>query len=208
MALCNPGKERIHEFVKDVDHKRKHAPLNNFTMCNLMAEGMLTAKSLFPKEFESYEFDGRQYLRKTWGELKRRAALGVDVSTEMDDLRTYAAKCPGFAQELDALQLNGLSDGTERVVRRLRAAIGNLGVRRLRQQIRASQLARRLEVGAIGSGFYASGDHFGFADVLGCAKFLQRAIDNCNNKAAVPSSDVKPADGIANLHATTQNLAE
>ena len=208
MALCNPGKERIHEFVKDVDHKRKHAPLNNFTMCNLMAEGMLTAKSLFPKEFESYEFDERQYLRKTWGELKRRAALGVDVSTEMDDLRTYAAKCPGFAQELDALQLNGLSDGTERVVRRLRAAIGNLGVRRLRQQIRASQLARRLEVGAIGSGFYASGDHFGFADVLGCAKFLQRAIDNCNSKAAVPSSDVKPANEIANLHATTQNLAE
>ena len=141
-------------------------------------------------------------------ELKKRQALGVDVSTEMEELRHYAAKYPVLLQEFAGSQLDGLLKRKERVVRRLRAAIGNLGVRRLRQQIRASQLARRLEVGAIGSGFYASGDHFEFADVLGCAKFVQRAIDNCNNKAAVPSSDAKPANGVANLHATTQNLAE
>jgi glycosyltransferase involved in cell wall biosynthesis len=203
MALCNPGKERIHEFIKDVDHKRKYAPLKNFTMCNLMAEGMLTAKSLFPKEFESYEFDERQYLKRTLAELKKRTALGVDVSTEMEDLRTYAAKYPGFAQELEALHLNGLSDGIERVVRRLRVAIGNLGIHRLRQRVKVSQLARRLEVGAIGSGFYAYGGHFGFSDVLGCAQFLQRAVDNCNSRTAVPSTDVKPANEIANLRTTT-----
>jgi glycosyltransferase involved in cell wall biosynthesis len=208
IVLCNPGKERIDAFIQDVDHERQHAPLNNFTLCNLMAEGMLTAKSLFPKEFASYDFDEVQYLRRTLAELKRRKALGVDVSTEMDDLRTYAAKYSGFTQELDALQLNGLSDGTERVVRRLRVAIGNLGVRRLRQRVKASQLARRLEVGAIGSGFYASGGHFGFFDVLGCTQFLQRAIDNCDCKAAVPSADVGAANEIANLRATTQNLAE
>ena len=76
IALCNPGKERIQEFIKDVDHERKHAPLNNFTMCNLMAEGMLTAKSLFPKEFQAYEFDEVRYLRSSMAELRKRQDLG------------------------------------------------------------------------------------------------------------------------------------
>ena len=136
IALCNPGKERIQEFIKDVDHERKHVPLNNFTMCNLMAEGMLTAKSLFPEEFKNYQFDELEYLRETLAELRRRQALGVDVSTEMDDLRCYAAKYPVFTQEFDSLEVPAITTARKRLTWRVRLAIGNLGVRTLRRRIR------------------------------------------------------------------------
>ena len=179
IALCNPGKERIQEFIKDVDHERKHAPLNNFTMCNLMAEGILAAKSLFPEEFESYEFDELEYLRKTLAELRRRQALGVDVSTEMDDLRRYAAKYPGF----DSTELPPRSPATQRLARQLRSVIGDLGARSLRRRLQASQLARRLERGPVQSGFYAYGEDFGFFDVLGCAEFLSRCTKTNSNTA-------------------------
>jgi glycosyltransferase involved in cell wall biosynthesis len=179
IALCNPGKERIQEFIKDVDHERKHAPLNNFTMCNLTAEGMLTARSLFPKEFESYEFDELQYLRRTLAELRKRKALGVDVSTEMEDLRHYAAKYPGFTQEFGDHQLNG----KKRLAKQLRTAIGDLGARTLRRRLRTSQLARRLEQGGVRSGFYAAGEDFGFSNVLECAEFLSRYILSTDNQA-------------------------
>jgi glycosyltransferase involved in cell wall biosynthesis len=185
IALCNPGKERIQEFIKDVDHERKHAPLNNFTMCNLMAEGMLTAKSLFPGEFESYKFDELEYLSKTLAELRKRKALGVDVSTEMDDLRRYAAKYPIFTQEFGGVESARISAGAERLTTRLRSVIGNLGARTLRRRIRASQLAHRLERGAVQSGFCASGEDFGFSDVLGCAEFLSRCTKTNSNAADV-----------------------
>ena len=71
--------------------------LNNFTMCNLMAEGMLTAKSLFPEEFESYQFDELEYLRKTLAEL-RKGRLSASTS-----LRKWTT-----------------SDATERSTRQLR----------------------------------------------------------------------------------------
>jgi hypothetical protein len=177
LRLCNPGKERIQEFINDVDHNRKHAPLNNFTMCNLIAEGMLTAKSLFPKEFERYEFDELQYLRRTLSELRERKALGVDVSMEMDDLRHYAAKYPDFTKEFDAQKL----DGKERLAKRLRGAIGDFGARTLRRRLKASQLARRLERGEVHTGFYAAGEDFGFSNVLECAEFLSRHISSTGN---------------------------
>jgi glycosyltransferase involved in cell wall biosynthesis len=179
LRLCNPGKERIQEFIKDVDHERKHAPLNNFTMCNLMAEGMLTAKNLFPEEFESYEFDELQYLRGTWMELRERKALGVDVSIETNELRDYAVKYPGLTEEFDGQQ----SNGKKPLAKRLRAAIGDLGARSLRRRLRASQLARRLERGEVHSGFYAAGEDFGFYNVLECAEFLSRYISTTDNMA-------------------------
>jgi hypothetical protein len=182
IALCNPGKERIQEFIKDVDHERKHAPLNNFTMCNLMAEGMLTAKSLFPEELKSYEFDEVEYLKRTFAELRKRKAIGVDVVTEMEDLRQYAAKYPELAQGLDALELGGVSSGKKQLAKWLRATIGDLGARTLRRRLRASQLARRLERGVVRSGFYATGEDFGFSNVLECAEFLSRYISSADKK--------------------------
>src|SRR5262249_38254072 len=150
VVLCNPGKERIQEFIKDVDHERKHAPLNNFTTCNLMAEGMLTAKSLFPKELAAYEFDEIEYLRKTMGELRTRQAIGVDVSVEMDDLTRYARKYPSLMKELQAPPG---PDGKGGLTARIRTMIGDLGARAVRERITARQLAQKLERGAVGSSF-------------------------------------------------------
>ena len=150
-------------------------------MCNLMAEGMLTAKNLFPKEFKNYQFDELEYLKKTLAELRTRQALGVDVSTEMDDLRCYATKYPVFTQELDSLEVPAITTARKRLTRRVRSAIGNLGVRTLRRQIRVARLTRRLEQGVVQSGFYASGEDFGFSDVLECAEFLSRCTKTNSN---------------------------
>ena len=207
IALCNPGKERIQEFIKDVDHERKHAPLNNFTMCNLIAEGMLTAKSLFPREFESYQFDELEYLRKTLAELRNRQALGVDVSAEMDDFKRYAAKYPTFIEEFRGVELAAVSRAVARLATRVRSAIGNLGVRNLRRRIRASELARRLERGPVQSGFYASGDDFGFFNVLGCAEFLTRAINRCNGEAATQPPHTPSAGEITRSPTTNVTAA-
>ena len=204
IALCNPGKERIQQFIDDVDHDRKHAPLNNFTMCNLMAEGMLTAKSLFPQEFESYEFGELEYLRKTLAELRKRQAIGVDVSAEMDDLRRYAASYPSF----DSTELLAISVETKRLARRLRSTIGNLGVRAVRRRLRASQLARRLSRGPVQSGFYAYGEDFGFFDVLGCAEFLTRTIGDSKGKEHVLLADMHAAQIISNPATKNQNIGE
>src|SRR5262249_17926055 len=72
ISLRNPGKEEIQKLLKDVDKNSSYAPLNNFTMCNLMAEGILLAKSQFPEELAPYEFDEVTYLRKMMAELRRR----------------------------------------------------------------------------------------------------------------------------------------
>jgi hypothetical protein len=46
----------------------------------MWAEGVLTAKSLLPRELGAYELDEAEYLRSTARELQRRSVLGVDVS--------------------------------------------------------------------------------------------------------------------------------
>jgi len=173
IALCNPGKERIQEFIKDVDHERRHAPLNNFTMCNLMAEGMLTAKALFPKEFEAYEFDEIKYLKKTMGELRKRQTLGVDVSNEIEDVMRYGAKYPALLRQFQALPAPAEK---VTVTARIRSMIADLGVRTIRDRIEARQLVRKFERGEANSGFRASGKTFGFSDILGCTEFLSRTV--------------------------------
>src|SRR5262249_42283874 len=144
IKLCNPGKERIQQFIDDVDHQRKYAPLNNFTMCNLMAEGMLTAKSLFPKEFQAYEFDEVRYLRSSLAELRTRQGLGVDVSMEIRDAIDYAAKYPDLAKEFEAPSEGFVKSSLKR---RIRSKIGDLGARTVRERIAAYQLAQKLEQG-------------------------------------------------------------
>jgi len=181
IKLCNPGKERIQEFINDVDHERRHAPLHNFTMCNLMAEGILTAKRLFPKTFEAYEFDEVHYLRSSMAELKQRQILGVDVSKEIKDAMGYAAKYPGLMEEFEAA-----SDG---VVRRtlkgkIRSKIGDLGARTVRERIAAYQLAQKLEQGGARSGFTAFGKDFSFSDILECVEFLGHYLPNPATKVS------------------------
>ena len=175
MGLVNPGKEQIQAFIDDIDHERKHAPLRNFTTSNLMAEGMLTAKSLFPHEFAGYEFDEVAYLRSTIKELVNRRSMGVDVREAIDDALAYAAKDPSNLEELRRL-VQASPDVTRAVLKRLRGIAGNLGARALRRRVVTYRLARKLEAGKARSGFSASGDDFGFRDILGCAEFLRTQV--------------------------------
>jgi glycosyltransferase involved in cell wall biosynthesis len=191
IALCNPGKERIQAFIKDVDHERKHAPLNNFTMCNLMAEGMLTAKSLFPREFEAYEFDEVRYLRSSIAELRRRQGLGVDVSKEIEDAIAYAAKYPGLTEELEA-QPKVVVKNT--LKGRIRSKIGDLGARTVRERIATYQLAQKLEQGGAGAGFRAFGKDFGFSNILECVEFLGRHLMSSPNKGFYDSISFSPCE--------------
>lgn len=177
IALCNPGKEKIETLIKDVDQVRKHAPLNNFTMINLMAEGMLTAKHLFPKEFASYEFDELRYLRATMSELRRRRAMGVDVSAEIDDTLRYARKYPSMDKEL--CEITAPKESEENgFVQLIRAGIGKLGARQIRERILAFQLGHKLQKGEACQGFHASGEAFEFSDILGCSKFFEKYVVN------------------------------
>jgi glycosyltransferase involved in cell wall biosynthesis len=203
ITLCNPGEEQIEKLLKDVDHKRNHAPLNNFTLVNLMAEGMLTAKSLFPREFADYEFDEVNYIRKTMAELRRRRSIGVNVSAEIADAMRYAEKYPALIEDLNVAEAAKPAADKNVFMRRLRSTIGDLGGRVVRRRIRASQLAQKLEEGTLDSRFQAFGDDFDFGDILGCAEFLTSKVIRANYKApeydtsvpAGPTGERRPALG-------------
>ncbi len=171
LRLANPGMERIQEFIADVEQGHKWVPLTNFTICNMWAEGVLTAKKLLPWELGRYEFDEEQYLRETMRELQHRRALGVDVSREMSELSEYVRKYPSLAGEL-------ISEKSSRGTswRWIRSRIADLGLRTLRRRVRAYATMRRLKRGEVGSGFGVSGADFGFSTIGECAEFLERIV--------------------------------
>ena len=169
LSLANPGKARIEAFIADVERVYRYAPLTNFTISNMWAEGALTAKSLLPRELAAYELDEAEYLRSTAWELKRRSALGVDVSREMSELAQYLRQNPALGVA------TGTLGRTERGLwQRLRSSIGNAGARKLRQRIRANRQVRNLRLGNARSGFNVPGAAFGFNNVLESAEFLAR----------------------------------
>ena len=161
LRFCNPGKKKIKELIDDVEKGRKNAPLTNFTQCKLIAEGILTAKKLFPKEFEKYTFEEAQYLMATMRELRDRKDLGVDVSGEMREIRQYLAQHPDIRAEISRRE--GLAGKT--VWKALRSSIGDLGVRRIRTRIRNPrriretiiQGAQKVKHGQAKTGFRISG---------------------------------------------------
>jgi glycosyltransferase involved in cell wall biosynthesis len=187
MGLVNPGKAQIQALIDDIDHERKHAPLRNFTTSNLMAEGMLTAKSLFPREFGDYEFDEVAYLRSTIAELVNRRSLGVDVRDAIDDALRYAAKYPSLRDDLER-RVQASPTATSEALKQLRRIAGNLGARALRRRVVAYRLARKLEAGDVRSGFSASGEDFGFDDILGCAEFLRTQVLGDRSKRRIDMS--------------------
>jgi hypothetical protein len=169
LSLANPGKERIEAFIADVERVYRHAPLINFTIANMWAEGVLTAKSLMPRELGAYELDEAEYLRSTARALKRRSALGVDVSREMSELEQYLRHNPALGVAPDVLER------TERGFwQRLRSSIGNAGARELRRHIRAKRQVRNLRLGNVRAGFNVPGAAAGFNNVLEAADFLAR----------------------------------
>lgn len=187
IALSNPGKEQIQKLIKDVDQKRKHAPLNNFTMCNLMAEGMLMAKSLFPEEFSPYEFSEVNYIRSTVKELRKRQAMGVDVSAETEDALRYSQKYPALAEEFRGDPPTPPDGEKNSLTARLRTTVGDLGGRTLRRRINAYQLAQKLQRRHVHAKFVAHGEDFGFRDIVGCAEFLMRNVISVRSEVPVDS---------------------
>ncbi len=177
LVFCNPGKKKIKTFIDDVEKKRKYSPVTNFTMCNLIAEGILTAKRTFPKEFEKYIFDEAQFLMATMRELRDRKNLGVDVSGEMGEINQYLAQHPGLMAEISRRER---LEPQKTVWETLRSSVGDLGLRRIRARIRKPrqvrertiQDAQKVKQGEVKTGLRISGKDFGFHDILGCAEFL------------------------------------
>jgi glycosyltransferase involved in cell wall biosynthesis len=174
IVLSNPGKEQIQKMIADVAHDRDWIPLTNFTLCNLMAEGMLLGKRTFPDELQPYPFDEQQYLRCTMTELSRRRAMGVDVTREIAELLAYAEKYPALKAELveGRSNGNGFMSSDSAVRRTIRALRLNLIYRRFA----AMQETRKINRGDVRSGFLASGREFGFDNAEGCADFIARVI--------------------------------
>jgi hypothetical protein len=179
LRLCNPGKDQIKKFIDDVNKTGQSSPLTNFTMCNLIAEGILTAQKLFPKEFESYSFDEAQYIIMTIDELEERKRLGVDVSCEMTEIKHYLSENPALRN--DIAQRRRVSETRKTPLQRFRKLIGDLGARKLRDMIitpknhpqKTETDAEKVHRGDVNSGFRISGKDFGFHDILGSSLFLE-----------------------------------
>jgi hypothetical protein len=170
VVLSNPGKQQIQKMISDAAQNRDWVPLTNFTLTNLMAEGMLLGKQMFPDELRPYPFDEQQYLRRTMAELRSRVAMGVDVTLEMQELLKYADKYPSLKVELLTPPGNGLM-GDHSAVRKLGRT---LGLNRVSNRLHSFKEVRKIKGGNVKAGFHASGSDFGFDDALGCADFLSR----------------------------------
>lgn len=172
IVLGNPGKEQIQKMIADVQHQRDWIPLTNFTLCNLMAEGMLLGKRTFPDELAPYPFDEQAYLTFTMAELRHRAAIGVDVRAEIGELLAYAGKYPELQARLAAPERDGVF-GQYGLLRRLWRRLG-LGV--VSERVHAVRQARRLRAGRAREGFHVSGNDHGFSDAVECAQFIARIV--------------------------------
>jgi hypothetical protein len=179
VVLSNPGKEQIQKMINDVEHNRDWIPLTNFTLCNLMAEGMLLAKRMFPDELKAFTFDEHQYLRKTMKELRARSAMGVDVGREIQEVLHYAEKYPEFKVELASHNGNGSANGAGALLQVGRA----IGLNKVRQRVHALAEARKIRRGQVKDGFNASGADFGFRDAVGCAAFVSQVTSSPNGRA-------------------------
>jgi Glycosyl transferase family 2 len=205
MILGNPGKKRIRQFIQDVEQGHKHAPLTNFTMANLRAEGILTAKALFPHEFQHYQFDEQKYLSDTWVELRSREALGVDVSAEMHDLMNHLGNHPTLRKEVLEHQAKPAGKSLWQQVRR---AVGDTGLRVLRERMMTQRQERlrilhdrsKVDRGDLRTGFRIAGSDFGFTTIVGCADVLERLI--------VPATDNQSSSNLLkNISSEAQNVA-
>jgi len=138
-------------------------------MCNLLAEGVLTAQKLLPERLSPYVFDEENYLRTTMRELQKRARLAVDVERDLTELRSYASRFPQLQAEFQVSLHRPKSRG------RVRRAAERLGLRP-RQTVDRIMQNNRVRRGNVSAGFKVSGEDFGFHDILGCAGFLERVL--------------------------------
>lgn len=180
MRFFNPGKETIKKFTDDVDQIYKCAPLKNFTTYNLMAEGILTAKKLYPKELERFKFDEAQYVMNTIEELEIRRKQKVDVSREVNEIKTYLQKNSTLNEEINRKYQFYGNKRNGSILRKLKSKLGDLGLRQIKQELLspiklkriANADAKKVKSGQINGGLRILGDNFGFNDIIGGAKFL------------------------------------
>ncbi len=167
MVLLNPGKQKIETFVADAQTERSHTPLSNFTLNNLILEGLLTAKEHFPAELAPYDVDMSGFVRATRSELALRQEQGIDVSRELAELDAFAASDPALATQESAERPGMLEH-----------------VRRAPQRI-LSRLKRRDTT--VSGAFHLAGDAAGFEDALGASVVLARLMDESTNRREVPA---------------------
>jgi hypothetical protein len=177
IVLSNPGKEQIQKMISDVAQNRDWIPLTNFTLTNLMAEGMLLGKQMFPDELRPFPFDEQQYLRRTMRELKSREAMGVDVGRELQELMEYAERHASLKAEFLAQPSNGSMEHDSVI----RDVARTLGLNHVYRRLAAWNEVSKIKRGQVKSGFTASGRDFGFNDALGCADFLSRVTSSVNS---------------------------
>src|SRR5262245_7897864 len=168
IVLSNPGKKQIEKMINDVDHNRDWVPLTNFTLCNLIAEGLLLGQKMFPDLLATYPFDERRYLRATLMELRSRQSMGVDVDREIQEVLHYSEKYPTLKKELARLAAAPAVEPVSAGRKLARALRLNLAYRR----IKALNQIRKIKRGEVTSGFMVAGDDFGFNDAVGCANFV------------------------------------
>lgn len=152
-------------------------------MANLRAEGILTAKNLFPQEFQAYEFDELKYMRDTLDELESRKSLGVDVSCEMQDLVNHLGNHPELRKEI--LEKPQAAEQTRKSLwRQVRGWVGDRGLRALRnrmikqrqEKLRIHHDRLRVSRGDTRTGFRISGADFRFSNIVEGADALARLI--------------------------------
>src|SRR5262249_12690448 len=133
----------------------------NYTLTNMILEGMLTAKERFPSELAEFDVDMRGFVRATSAELERRRAQGVDVSAELRELDAYIATDASLSEPDQGRGERNLStlarDARERA-------------RRLQSRV----LGRRNESYPAA---VVRGDQAGFVDALSAAEMLSARIE-------------------------------
>jgi hypothetical protein len=196
MVVGRSSRKRMRKLVADFEGPYKYAPLSRFTMSNHRAEGYLTAKHLFPDMFSQFEFNWRRYLLGALKELRERESRGVAAGQEIEELKSYVARAhPHLLDELNRDERARQEARRRTVWHQMRGAIGDRGLRHVRDQLAERRLARertqlgaaRVRAGQTRNGFMVAGKDVGFHDILGSADFLGRIV------AEGPSSELAGA---------------
>ena len=163
--------------IADAAQNRDWVPLTNFTLCNLMAEGMLLGKQMFPDELRPFPFDEQQYLRSTMKELSSRRAMGVDVGPEI-------AGAPGLREKVSSAE-GGVAGAGEERPDRSRFGDPKAGQdagpeSHPDQRLDAFKEVQEDQARPGQVRLHGSGGDFGFDDAVGCASFISRVTSPVN----------------------------
>ena len=160
MLLVNPGDEQINRLLADVTSDAQRSPIKSFTLANMMVNGMLTAKAAWPELLADYDVNQRAFVQAVYRELDPRQLQGVDVGSDLRELKAYVAENPSYGP----LQPSGES-WTASIARR------------------AKRKARRVSArfsptrAVTGSGFKMRGAEHGFVDIIGATDVLERVVE-------------------------------